>query len=230
MVGETNDGYLNNIQDRKVTREHVLQSIRNADGGFIEEGAVGAGTGTICFGYKGGIGTSSRVLPRDDGGYTVGVLVQTNFGGDLKVAGIPVESKLEALSEKDSKDGSCMVVVATDAPITYRNLRRLAKRATFGIARTGGHYSNGSGEYVIAFSTAEELRVPHRRSDRFLLEKSELRNDRMSPLFEAVIEAAEEAILNSLFTAETMSGKNGRTINALPVDEVIEILKHHKFE
>ena len=191
VVGETNDGYLNDIQGRHVTKEHVLEAIINAEDGAVQEGSVGAGTGTICFGYKGGIGTSSRVLPEDDGGYTIGVLVQTNFGGNLKVAGIPVERELESMKETDSKDGSCMVVVATDAPITYRNLRRLAKRATFGIAGTGGHYSNGSGEYVIAFSTAEELRIPHQRGERFLWNSNELRNDRMAPLFEAVIEATE---------------------------------------
>jgi D-aminopeptidase len=227
VAGETNDGYLNDIQGRHITKEHVLEAIESAEGGTVQEGSLGAGTGTICFGYKGGIGTSSRVLPADDGGFTIGVLVQTNFGGDLKVAGIPVEKELEEMKEVDSKDGSCMVVVATDAPITYRNLRRLAKRATFGIARTGGHYSNGSGEYVIAFSTAEELRIPHQRGEQFLSKNNELRNDRMSPLFEAVIEATEEAILNSMFAARTMTGKGGRTVKSLPVKDVIKILQTH---
>ncbi|MBD3291129.1 S58 family peptidase, partial [candidate division KSB1 bacterium] len=194
----------------------------------VAEGAVGAGTGTICFGYKGGIGTASRMLPTEKGGYTIGVLVQTNFGGNLTIAGIPVEAELKAMENNDSGDGSCMIVVATDAPITSRNLKRLAKRATFGLARTGSNCSNGSGDYVIAFSTAEELRIPYFSNNARLLQKNELRNDKMTPLFEAVIEATEEAILNSLFKAETVTGKNGVTIEKLPAEKVLEILGKHR--
>ena len=209
IVGETNDGYLNDIQGRHVSKQHVIEAIQNAAPGLVREGSVGAGTGTICFGYKGGIGTSSRLLTGDNGGYTVGVLVQTNFGGSLTIAGIPVGRELETPGDNNTGDGSCMIIVATDAPITARNLKRLAKRAVFGLARTGGHCSNGSGEYVIAFSTARELRIPHYRGDSFLLDNRELRNDRMTPLFEAVIEATEEAVINSLFAGETMTGYGG---------------------
>lgn len=228
VVGETNDGTLNDIQGRHVTKEHVLQAIRTADSEAVAEGTVGAGTGTICFGYKGGIGTASRVLSAEKGGYTIGVLVQTNFGGNLTIAGIPVEAELKAMENDDSGNGSCMIVVATDAPITSRNLRRLAKRATFGLARTGSNCSNGSGDYVIAFSTAEDLRDPYFSNNTLLLKKNELRNDKMTPLFEAVIEATEEAILNSLFKAKTVTGKNGVTIEKLPVEEVLEILEKHR--
>jgi len=227
VVGETNDGGLNDIQGRHLTKAHVLAAINNATSGPIEEGSVGAGTGTICFGYKGGIGTSSRVLAKEKGGYTVGVLVQTNFGGNLTIAGIPVEEALKNDKSLNSGDGSCMIIVATDAPITSRNLQRMAKRAVFGIARTGGHCSNGSGEYVIAFSTAESLRIPYHSPDKNVLDIQELRNDRMTPLFEAVIEATEEAILNSMFKAETITGRNGLTVEKLPVKRVIEILKYH---
>jgi D-aminopeptidase len=228
VVGETNDGSLNDIQGRHLNKEQVIQAIKNASSGSVEEGTVGAGTGTICFGYKGGIGTASRVLPEEKGGYTVGVLVQTNFGGNLTIAGIPVEAELKAQKEMNTGDGSCMVVVATDAPITSRNLKRLARRATFGIARTGGHCSNGSGEYIIAFSTAKELRIPYFADGKNLLDIQELRNDKMTPLFEAVIEATEEAILNSLFKSKTLTGKNGLTIEKLPVEKVLKILEYHK--
>jgi D-aminopeptidase len=227
IVGETNDGSLNDIQGRYLTKENVIEAINNAASGSIEEGSVGAGTGTVCFGYKGGIGTSSRVLPKEKGGYTIGVLVQTNFGGDLTISGIRVGEELKNDKEKNSGDGSCMIVVATDAPITSRNLKRLAKRATFGIARTGGHCSNGSGEYVIAFSTAKDLRIPYFSSDNDVLANQELRNDKMTPLFEAVIEAIEEAILNSLFQSKTVTGKDGLTVEGLPIEKVIKILKHH---
>ncbi|MFH1964451.1 MAG: P1 family peptidase, partial [Acidobacteriota bacterium] len=227
-VGETNDGYLNDIQGRHVHREHVLEAIQNAASGPVREGSVGAGTGTVCFGYKGGVGTSSRLLATENGGYTVGVLVQTNFGGSLTIAGIPVGRELEKSSDSDSGDGSCMIIVATDAPITARNLKRLAKRAVFGLARTGGNCSNGSGEYVIAFSTAQKLRIPHYRGDAFVLENRELRNDRMTPLFEAVIEATEEAVLNSLFAGEEMTGYSGHKVAALPVGKVMQILKFHR--
>ena len=228
IVGETNDGALNDIQERHLTKENVIEAINNARSGWVEEGSVGAGTGTICFGYKGGIGTSSRILPRKRGGYTVGVLVQTNFGGNLTVAGIPVEEVLKNQKELNSGDGSCMIIVATNAPITSRNLKRLAKRAIFGVARTGGHCSNGSGEYVIAFSTAKELRIPYYSPNTDFLESKELRNDKMTPLFEAVIEATEEAILNSLFEAKTVTGKDGLAIKRLPIEKVIRILKYHK--
>lgn len=224
VVGETNDGSLNDIQGRHVTKAHVLEAIHKAASGVVEQGAVGAGTGTICFGYKGGIGISSRVLPEEKGGFTVGVLVQTNFGGNLTMAGVPVGEALKNRKELNTGDGSCMIVVATDAPLTSRNLKRLAKRAMFGLAKTGGSGSNGSGDYVIAFSTAEELRIPYFSQGNLLLEEKELRNDKMTPLFEAVNEATEEAILNSLFAAKTMTGRDGLKIEALPVEEVMEII------
>jgi D-aminopeptidase len=231
VVGETNDGWLNDIRGRHVTRAHVLDAIRKANGTQVAEGNVGAGTGTVCFGFKGGIGTSSRVLPEKAGGYTVGVLVQTNFGGVLQIDGVPVGEELKQfyLSEhlKDSADGSCMIVVATDAPLDARNLERLAHRAMMGLARTGGIASNGSGDYVISFSSDERLRIPH-SSDKQTQTIPVLRNDEMSPLFMAVIEATEEAIVNSLFKAETMTGKDGHIIKALPLDEVLKILREHK--
>ncbi len=224
VVGETNDGSLNDIQGRHVTKEDVIEAINKADSGIVEQGAVGAGTGTICFGYKGGIGTSSRVLPEEKGGYTIGVLVQTNFGGNLIIAGVPVGEELKNRKELNSGDGSCMIIVATDAPLTSRNLKRLAKRAIFGLARTGCHSSNGSGEYVIAFSTAQELRIPYYSPHNVFINTRELRNDKMTPLFETVNEATEEAIINSLFAAVTMTGKNGLKIESLPVEQVISII------
>jgi D-aminopeptidase len=230
VVGETNDGWLNDIRGRHVTKNHVLEAIRSAKNSGVAEGNVGAGTGTVCFGFKGGIGTSSRVLPEKAGGYTVGVLAQTNFGGVLQIDGVPVGEELKYffMSEhlKDSADGSCMIVVATDAPVDSRNLERMAKRAMMGLARTGGIASNGSGDYVIAFSTAEGLRVAH-SSDQKTQTIITLRNDEMSPLFMAVIEATEEAIINSLFMADTMTGKEGHTIKALPMEEVMKIMKKY---
>ena len=230
VVGETNDGYLNDIRGRHVTQEDVLAAINNADTGPVKQGNVGAGTGTIAFGFKGGIGTSSRMLPRELGGYTVGVLVQSNFGGVLQVAGVPVGKELGKyyLSDKlnDTPDGSCMIVVATDAPITSRNLERLAKRAMLGLAKTGGIASNGSGDYVIAFSTAESVRMPY-RSEKNLRQQQVLRNSAMSPLFMAVNEATEEAVINSLFHAETMTGRNGHTIEELPTDSVLSIMEQY---
>jgi D-aminopeptidase len=226
VVGETNDGKLNNIQKRYIKKRHVLQAIKNAESDNNEEGSVGAGTGTICFGYKGGIGTSSRVLPEINGGYTIGVLVQTNFGGDLTIAGIPLERELKKNKDTSSGDGSCMIIVATDAPIKARNLKRLAKRAVFGLARTGGNGSNGSGDYVIAFSVAKELRMSYKSGDSLFDVSTELRNDRITPLFEAVAEATEEAILNSLFAAETMVGKDNLRVESLPVERVIQILRY----
>jgi len=230
VVGETNDGYLNDIRGRHVSKEDVLVAIENAEGGPVEQGNVGAGTGTIAFGFKGGIGTSSRKLPENLGGYTVGVLVQSNFGGVLQVAGVPVGKELGEyyLSDElnETPDGSCMIVVATDAPITSRNLERLAKRAILGLAKTGGIASNGSGDYVIAFSTAESVRVPY-RSENSTQQQKVLSNSAMSPLFMAVNEATEEAIINSLFHAETMVGRDGHSIKELPVDSVLEIMKKY---
>ncbi|UII29879.1 P1 family peptidase [Fulvivirga ulvae] len=230
IVGETNDGWLNDIRGRHITQEHVLNAIKNAKSGTVAEGNVGAGTGTICFGYKGGIGTSSRVVPKAKGGYTVGVLVQTNFGGVLEINGVPIGQELnhypymeEILNEAD---GSCMIVVMTDAPLSSRNLKRLAKRAMLGLAKTGGIASNGSGDYVIAVSTAKDNFVPN--SEELMFYKSEvLSNEAMSPLFLATIEATEEAILNSLFAAQTITGRDNHTIKALPVEQVVEIMKKY---
>lgn len=226
VVGETNDGYLNDIRGRHVTEADVLQAIQNAKTGPVAEGNVGAGTGTICFGFKGGIGTSSRVLPKQSGGYTVGVLVQTNFGGVLQVAGVEVGKKLGQYSDsfKYSPDGSCMMVVLTDAPLDARNLERLAKRAMLGLARTGGIASNGSGDYVLAVSTAEECRIPN-ESENPIQTLPTLRNEAMTPLFLATIEATEEAILNSLFAGETLTGRDQHKIEALPKEKVLEMLK-----
>ena len=230
LVGETNDSYLNDIRGRHVTEGDVIQAISGAKSGNVAEGNVGAGTGTVCFGFKGGIGTASRVIPGSMAGYTVGVLVQTNFGGNLQIDGVPVGKELKKyyLSDKlnDPADGSCMIVVATNAPLDSRNLERLAKRAFMGLAKAGGIASNGSGDYVIAFSTDTSLRVPH-NSPR-LLQQAVLANDAMSPLFMAAIEATEEAILNSLFVAESMKGRDGHVVEALPLDKVIPLLKKYK--
>ena len=240
VVGETNDGYLSDIRGRHIAPDDVSAAIKNAKSGPVEEGAVGAGTGTIAFGWKGGIGTSSRHLPASLGGYTVGVLVQTNFGGVLTIAGAPVGQELGqyylrkeieqaangATNPAEKADGSCMMVVATDAPLDSRNLKRLAARALLGLARTGSSASNGSGDYVIAFSTAQQVRI--HATDKSLTRKEEvLTNDAMSPLFEAVIEATEEAIYNSMLKATTTTG-NGHTIEALPIDRTVEILKEHR--
>ncbi len=231
VVGETNDGRLNDIRGQHVTEAHVLQAIHSATDGSVAEGNVGAGTGTVCFGWKGGIGTASRRLPEAAGGYTVGVLVQTNFGGVLQIDGLPVGKMLGryymSRMLEDGADGSCMIVVATDAPLDARNLERLAKRAILGLARTGGIASNGSGDYVIAFSTDAALRVPY-QPDSPLLEQRVLHNDFLSPLFLAAVEATEEAILNSLFMAQTMTGHKGRTIEALPIDKVLDLWRRHR--
>ncbi|PTX21481.1 L-aminopeptidase DmpA [Pontibacter mucosus] len=230
VVGETNDGYLNDIRGRHVREEHVLQAIQQAKTGAVQEGNVGAGTGTVCFGWKGGIGTSSRKLPESAGAYTVGVLVQTNYGGVLQVNGVPVGKELDQYfmnqQIKDSADGSCMIIVATDAPVDARNLERMAMRAMMGLAKTGGIASNGSGDYVIAFSTNPELRVPYTSEEKTQAIPI-LRNDEMSPLFMAVIEATEEAVLNSLFMAEDMTGKEGRKVEALPLKKVLKLLKKY---
>ena len=231
VVGETNDGYLNDIRGRHIKKSDVIDAIRKAASGPVGEGNLGAGTGTICFGWKGGIGTSSRILPDNLGGYTIGVLVQSNFGGVLQIDGIPAGKELGKfyLSDKlnDSGDGSCMIVVATDAPLCARNLERMARRAMLGLAKTGGIASNGSGDYVIAFSTSESLRIPYQADSPFYKTET-LHNDLMSPLFMATIEATEEAILNSLIAAETMTGYNGRTINAIPIDQLKELIKKYK--
>ncbi len=231
VVGETNDGFLNDIRGRHVTKEDVLAALKNAKDGIVEEGAVGAGTGTVCFGYKGGIGTSSRKLPVSLGGYTVGILVQTNFGGVLQIDGVPVGEILGKFSFSDqllnNVDGSCMIIVATDAPLDHRNLLRLAKRAMLGLGKTGGIASNGSGDYVIAFSTAEALRVPY-DGNKPIINNPLLQNDETSPLFIAAIEATEEAIINSLFAAKTITGRNAHTVECLPLEKVIPILKKYK--
>jgi D-aminopeptidase len=228
VVGETNDGTLNDIRARRVGPSDAVAAIESARTGPVQEGAVGAGTGTIAFSWKGGIGTSSRKLPPNLGGWTVGVLVQTNYGGVLQVAGVPVGQALGQYYLKDelsrsSGDGSCIVVIATDAPLSDRNLKRLAHRGLLGIARTGSPMTNGSGEYAVAFSTNLEVRrTPERRAHPSPI--LDLPNDKVSPLFEAAVEAAEEAAINSLFAVTPMDG-NGHHIDALPVDEVIKLYK-----
>jgi D-aminopeptidase len=227
LVAETNDGTLNDIRLRPIKAEHVRAALANASSGPVAEGSVGAGTGTVAFGWKGGIGTSSRVLPKALGGFTVGVIVQTNFGGILQVLGAPVGKELgqyafkrEAESPGDRGDGSCVIVVATDAPLSDRNLERLAARAIMGLARTGSSASNGSGDYALAFSTNEKVR---RASNATRLTTEELANEQMSGLFEGAVEATEEAIYNSLFQATTTTS-NGRTIEAIPLDKVRAVL------
>jgi D-aminopeptidase len=241
VVGETNDGGLNDIRARPVEAADVVRALENASSGPVDEGSVGAGTGTRAFGWKGGIGTSSRILPDDLGGYTVGVLVQSNFGGILTMGGAPVgrelgrysfrevvegedTSGLEGGLDPDEGQGSIMMVVATDAPLSDRNLERLAKRAIMGLARTGSFAGNGSGDYVIAFSTAPEVR---REAGARVLSTAELGNDRMSGLFQGVVEATEEAVYNSLLKATTVTGVDGRTADALPVDQVMEVLRRY---
>jgi D-aminopeptidase len=232
IVGETNDGGLNAIRARVLTKEHCLEALQNATSGPVQEGNVGAGTGTICFGFKGGIGTSSRVLPESRGAYTVGVLVQSNYGGILQINGAPVGTELgqysfRSVQEEYALDGSCMIVVITDAPLCARNLKRLASRAMLGLARTGGIASSGSGDFVIALSTSEENRVPY-LSDTPFYHPEVLRNGEINLLFEAVIEATEEAVINSLFAAESMRGVNGRFVESLPVNKTLKILKKYK--
>ncbi|MGB5555931.1 MAG: P1 family peptidase [Flavobacteriaceae bacterium] len=230
VVGETNDGWLNDIRGRHITQDHVLYAIENAKDGMVAEGNVGAGTGTICFQYKGGIGTSSRVIPKTLGGYTVGVLVQSNFGGVLEINGVPIAKELNTVPKqfKYDVDGSCMMVVITNAPLDARNLERLAKRAIMGLAKTGGIASNGSGDYVIALSTAKDNLIQH-ESDGLVKETKILKNEAMSPLFLATIEATEEAILNSLFAAETITGKGGHKIESIPIKAIMEVMaKYNK--
>lgn len=228
VVGETNDGYLNDIRQMRVTPQMVIDAITSAHGGPVEQGNVGAGTGTICFGFKGGIGTSSRVLPASLGGYTVGVLAQTNYGGILEIDGVQVGQKLHKhdfinhVRKSENVDGSCMMVVITDAPLDSRNLERVAKRAMMGMAKTGGIASNGSGDYVIALSVAPENLIGDKAK---LLTTTVLANSQMSPIFAATIEATAEALWNSLFMAESMTGHNGNHVDALPVDQVLEMLR-----
>jgi D-aminopeptidase len=255
VVAETNDGYLNDIRGRHVGRDEVFAAIRSAREGTVEEGSVGAGTGTVAFGWKGGVGTSSRVIPQSLGGYTVGVLVQSNYGGVLTINGAPVGRELgkyylkeqistasgierssrSGLTAEDSlatargadqigdaADGSIIMVVATDAPLDARNLKRLAARAMLGLARTGSPSTNGSGDYVIAFSVANLIRAGDN-----LRSPQTLGNDATSPLFEAVVEATEEAIYNSLFKATTVTGRDGHRVEALPIEKTVEILKKY---
>ena len=228
VVGETNDGRLNNIRKRVLTPAMLLRAIDAAAGGPVAEGSVGAGTGTIAFGWKGGIGTSSRVMPKTVGGYTLGVMVQSNFGGVLQILGVPLGRSLgryylaDAL-ETDRANGSIMIVLATDAPLSDRNLNRLARRALFGLARTGSSFSNGSGDYAIAFSTAMEVRrTPERRTR--LCRIADLPNEALSPLFQAALEATEEAILNSLCMATTVVGYKGFVGEAIPLERVKDLL------
>ncbi len=237
LIGETNDGYLNNIRGLHVKESHVLEAIRTASAGPVAEGAVGAGTGTSAFGWKGGIGTSSRRLPESLGGYTVGALIQSNYGGVLVMDGIPVGEELDRYylrdqlrggdgargdDSLDNPDGSIMMVVATDAPIRSLGLTRLARRVMLGLARTGATSSHGSGDFVIAFSSAESLRTGF-RSDSPVDEGAVLRGDRLSPLFQAAIEATEEAVYNSMLKATTVVGKNGNTREAISIEDLLEV-------
>jgi D-aminopeptidase len=232
VVGETNDGYLNDIRGRHVKAEHVRRALESANDGPIEEGNVGAGAGTIAFGWKGGIGTSSRKIPASkEAGYTLGVLVQTNFGGRLTIAGVPVWRELQPPRERAANasnvtnpaDGSCMIVVATDAPLDARQLRRLAARAVLGMARTGSTGSHGSGDFVIAFSTTNRYVMGQKENAPIAL----VREDDISPLLEAVIDATEEAIYNSLLRATTVRGDQGHVIEAIPIEKLREVLKKY---
>ena len=227
VVGETNDSGLNDIRGRHVTKKHVFSAIQNAKSGPVAEGSVGAGTGTRALGFKGGIGTASRVLPKEAGGYTVGVLVQTNFGGSLMINGAPVgrELKVSPFASRipyDEDEGSCMIVIATDAPLSNRNLKRMAKRVDHAFGRVGAYSSNGSGDYAIIFSTHKA-----NSSDGLTTIREEMKNRHMNGLFMATVEATEEAIINSLFMAETVSSRYG-TMEALPVDKTMQILKKYK--
>lgn len=224
VVGETNDGWLNNIRSRSVRQHHVRDAIEKATTGPVGEGSVGAGIGTRCFGFKGGIGTSSRRLSKTQGNYTVGALVQSNFGGILTISGAPVGRELAQERNSADEGGSCMIVVATDAPLLSRNLKRLAKRAVLGLARTGSIMNNSSGDYVIAFSTAKEVRQV---TNRTIVSGETLPNSKMDPLFRAAVEATEEAVYNSLFKATTISGRDGRFCEALPIERTLEICRKH---
>jgi D-aminopeptidase len=223
VVGETNDGVLNDIRRRRVTVADARRAIERAKGGAVEEGSVGAGTGTVAFGFKGGIGTASRRLPSSQGGWTLGVLVQSNYGGVLNIAGVPVGIKLGRHAfadqgDRDTADGSIVVVIATDAPMSDRNLRRIAERAFIGIGRTGSSFSNGSGDYAIAFSTSPAVRREEGSAPTVQID--DLRNEALSPLFQAVAEATEEAVVNSLFAGKTVKGHRG-TVERLPVETIL---------
>ena len=230
VVGETNDSGLNDIQGRHVNSEHLFEAIKNATGGPVREGSIGAGTGTRALGFKGGIGTASRVLPKSLGGYRIGILVQSNFGGLLTIDGVPVGKEMgknpfkKELSIED--EGSCMIVVATDAPLSPRNLKRVAKRTAHAFGRVGAYSSNGSGDYAIAFSTAQDVRRIARDRDQIEFELREVYNRHMSPFFQAVVEATEEAIVNSLFKATTVKSRYGRS-EEIPIEETIQILKKY---
>ena len=229
VVGETNDSGLNDILGRHVNKQHVFAAINNATGGAVEEGSVGAGAGTRALGFKGGIGTASRVLPKSLGGYTVGVLVQSNFGGLFTIDGVPVGKEMgKILFKKDltiEDEGSCMIVVATNAPLSPRNLKRMAKRTAHSFGRVGAYSSNGSGDYAIAFSTAQKVRRISRGND-LEFELQEVHNRHMSPLFQAVVEGTEEAIVNSILMATTVESKYGRS-EAISIEEVVKILKKY---
>jgi D-aminopeptidase len=234
LVGETNDGGLNDIRGRHVTRDHVLAAIGGAHDGPVDEGSVGAGTGTQCFGWKGGIGTSSRTVSAGGATFSLGVLVQTNFGGVLTIDGVPVGKILgrhafapvpPGEGGSNQADGSCMIVVATDAPLDSRDLKRLAARAVFGLARTGSSYSHGSGDYAIAFTTATALRT--RFGERVAQARTILPSDAVSPLFQAALEATEEAVYNSLFRATPVTS-GGRTVEAIPLDRVRALLQERR--
>jgi D-aminopeptidase len=226
LVGETNDGSLNDIRGFHVTREHVASAIANAKSGPVEEGAVGAGTGTVAFGWKGGIGTSSRHVRQQAEAWTVGVLVQTNYGGRLVIDGVPVWKTLSPMpgaNPQPSSDGSCMIVVATDAPLDARDLKRLGARAIFALARTGSTYSNGSGDFAVAFSTHPSLRVTQSNGPQ---PRTLLPTDSVSGLFEAALDATEEAVYNSLLKATDSRG-NSQTVRALPVERLKELFARY---
>jgi D-aminopeptidase len=234
IVGETNDARVNNMWADPIQKEEVYAALNSASAGPVQEGSVGAGTGTQAFGWKGGIGTSSRVLPAELGGYTVGVLVQTNYGGALSINGAPVGRELgsyayrdflEPIADTDKEDGSIMMVVATDAPLTARNLDRVARRAMMGLARTGSFASNGSGDYVIAFSTNPNVRKPRVSEVPVLLEV--LVNESMTPLFAATAEATEEAIYNAIFKAATISSSRGE-LRAIPLEDLMRVLEKYQ--
>lgn len=230
IVGECNDGHLNDIRRRIINAEDVEAAIHDASDGPVAEGCVGAGTGVRCMGWKGGIGSSSRSLPAKLGGYKVGVLVQTNFGGSLTVAGAPVGRELGRYYLKDDvksqEHGSCIVIVATDAPLDSRRLKRLARRAPLGLAAVGSPISHGSGDYVIAFSTAKGLRTSYQSDAQ--IEKAELlRDDQLSPLFQAVRDATEEAVINSILQAVTTTGHEGRTVEAIDPAKVAEVCRKY---
>lgn len=228
VVGECNDGYVNDIRRRRVRREDVIAALDDAHTGPVTEGCVGAGTGVRCMGWKGGIGNSSRKLPKKLGGYTVGVLVQTNFGGSLTIAGAPVGRELGRYYLKDSvrsqEHGSCIVIIATDAPLDSRRLKRLAKRAPLGLAAVGSPISHGSGDYVLAFSTAKQLQTAY-QSDAPREQTEVLRDDELSPLFQAVRDATEEAVINSLLKAVTMTGHEGRTVEAIDPAQIVKVCR-----